>query len=88
MLKSAGLFLLGLTPYLYLPVRSWMDAPMEANNPSNFERFWYVVSGGNLTGSFFAFGPVELPGRLLFYWGHLTDNLNPVLVMVALTGAA
>jgi hypothetical protein len=88
MLKAAGLFLLGLAPYLYLPIRSWMDAPMEANNPSNFERFWYVVSGGNLTGSFFAFGPSELPGRLLFYWGHLTDNLNPVLVMVALTGAA
>ncbi|QIN81396.1 DUF2723 domain-containing protein [Rubrobacter tropicus] len=88
MLKCAGLFLLGLTPYLYLPIRSWMDAPMEANNPSNFERFWYVVSGGNLTGSFFAYGPAELPGRLLFYWGHLTDNINPVLVMVGLTGAA
>ena len=88
MLKCAGLFLLGLTPYLYLPIRSWMDAPMDANNPSNFERFWYVVSGGNLTGSFFAYGPAELPGRLLFYWGHLTDNINPVLVMVGLTGAA
>lgn len=88
MLKSAGLFFLGLTPYLYLPIRSWMDAPMDANNPGNFERFWYVVSGGNLTGSFFAYGPAELPGRLLFYWGHLTDNINPVLVMVGLTGAA
>ena len=87
MLKCAGLFFLGLAPYLYLPIRSWMDAPMDANNPSNFERFWYVVSGGNLTGTFFAFGPSELPGRLLFYWGHLTDNLNPVLIMVALTGA-
>jgi len=88
MLKSAGLFLLGLTPYLYLPIRSWMDAPMDANNPSNFERFWYVVSGGNLTGSFFAYGPAKLPERLLFYWGHLTDNLNPILIMAALTGAA
>jgi hypothetical protein len=88
MLRCAGLFFLGLTPYLYLPIRSWMDAPMDANNPSNFERFWYVVSGGNLTGSFFAYGPAELPGRLLFYWGHLTDNINPVLVMVGLTGAA
>ena len=87
MLKAAGLFLLGLTPYLYLPIRSWMDAPMDPNNPDNLERFWYVVSGGNLTGSFFAFGPAELPGRLLFYWNNLTDNLNPILVMVALTGA-
>ena len=88
MLKCAGLFFLGLTPYLYLPIRSWMNAPMDANNPSNLERFWYVVSGGNLTGTFFAFGPAELPRRLLFYWGHLTDNLNPILIMVALTGAA
>lgn len=88
MLKSTGLFFLGLTPYLYLPIRAWMDAPMDANNPSNFERFWYVVSGGNLTGSFFAYGPAKLPERLLFYWGHLTDNLNPILIMVALTGAA
>jgi hypothetical protein len=88
MLKGAGLFLLGLTPYLYLPIRSWMDAPMDPNNPDNLGRFWYVVSGGNLTGSFFAFGPSEFPGRLLFYWGHLMDNLGFVLVMVAITGAA
>jgi hypothetical protein len=88
MLKAAGLFVLGLTPYLYLPVRSWMDAPFEGNNPGNFERFWYVVSGGNLTGTFFAFGPAELPGRLAFYWGHLMENMNPLVVMVALAGAA
>lgn len=88
MLKAAGLFVLGLTPYLYLPVRAWMDAPFEGNNPNNFERFWYVVSGGNLTGTFFAFGPAELPGRLAFYWGHLMDNMNPLVVMVALAGGA
>jgi hypothetical protein len=29
MLKAAGLFFLGLTPYLYLPVRAWMNAPFE-----------------------------------------------------------
>jgi hypothetical protein len=88
MLKAAGLFFLGLTPYLYLPVRSWMNAPFEGNNPGNLERFWYVVSGGNLTGTFFAFGPAELLGRLAFYWGHLMDNMNPLVVMVALAGAA
>jgi len=88
MLKAAALFFLGLTPYLYLPIRAWMNAPFEGNNPGNFERFWYVVSGGNLTGTFFAFGPTELPGRLAFYWGHLMDNMNPLVVMVALAGAA
>jgi len=86
-LKGAGLFLLGLTPYLYLPVRAAMDPPMEANNPTTFGRFWYVVSGGNLTGSFFSFGPSELPARMIFYWEHLLDNMPFLVVMVALTGA-
>jgi hypothetical protein len=86
-LKGIGLFLLGLTPYLYLPIRAAMDPPMDANNPTNFERFWYVVSGGNLTGSFFAFGPSELPGRMIFYWEHLLDNMHFIVAMVALTGA-
>src|SRR5918997_1282485 len=86
-LGGAGLFLLGLAPYLYLPIRAAMDPPMEANNPTNFGRFWYVVSGGNLTGSFFSFGPSELPARMVFYWEHLLDNTPFLMVMVALTGA-
>ena len=87
-LGGAGLFLFGLTPYLYLPIRAAMDPPMDANNPTNLERFWYVLSGGNLTGSFFTFGPSELPGRLIFYWEHLLENAHLLVVMVALTGAA
>jgi hypothetical protein len=87
LLKGAGLFLLGLTPYLYLPIRAAMDPPMDANNPTTFERFWYVVTGGNLTGSFFSFGPAELPGRMLFYGEHLLQNVPFLVVMVALTGA-
>src|ERR671913_114674 len=47
-LGGAWLFLLGLTPYLYLPIRAAMDPPMEANNPTDFGRFWYVVSWGHL----------------------------------------
>jgi hypothetical protein len=87
LLKGAGLFLLGLTPYLYLPIRAAMDPPMDANNPTNLERFWYVVSGGNLTGSFFSFGPAELPRRMIFYGEHLLQNMPFLVVMVALTGA-
>src|SRR5215213_8253521 len=86
-LGGAGLFMLGLAPYLYLPIRAAMDPPMDANNPTNLERFWYVVSGGNLTGSFFSFGPSELPGRMIFYFENLLDNAHFLVVMVALTGA-
>ena len=87
-LKGLGLFLLGLSPYLYLPLRAAMDPPMDANNPVTLERFWYVVSGGNLTGSFFSFGPAEIPGRLAFYWGHLLDDFHWGVVLVAMVGAA
>jgi transmembrane protein TMEM260 (protein O-mannosyltransferase) len=85
-LKGAGLFLLGLTPYLYLPIRSAMDPPFKANNPLNVERFWYVVSGGNLRGRFFAFGPAELPDRLAFYWGYLLGNLHWGLLVAGVVG--
>ena len=86
LLKGAGLFLVGLTPYLYLPIRSAMDPPFKANNPTNFERFWYVVSGGNLRGGFFAFGPAALPDRLLFYLGHLLDNFHWGLLAAGMVG--
>ena len=86
-LGGAGLFVLGLIPYLYLPIRAAMDPPMEANNPTDFGRFWYVISGGNLTGSFFSFGPLEMPARMVFYWEHLLDNIPFLVVMVALAGA-
>ena len=78
--------MLGLTPYLYLPIRAAMDPPMDANNPrtSSGSGTW---SAGNLTGSFFSFGPAELPGRMLFYGEHLLQNLPFLVVMVALTGA-
>ncbi len=87
-LKGVGAFLLGLAPYLYLPVRSWMDPPFEANYPSNLGRFWYVVSGGNLRGSFFAFGPAELVGRVGFYWDHLLGNFNWGLLAAGIVGFA
>jgi hypothetical protein len=85
-LKGAGLFLLGLTPYLYLPIRSAMDPPFKANNPVNLERFWYVVSGGNLRGTFFSFGPAELPDRLAFYWGYLAGDFHWGLLAAGMVG--
>jgi Protein of unknown function (DUF2723) len=85
-LRCIGLFFVGLSPYLYLPIRAAMDPPFTGNNPTNFERFWYLVSGGNLRGGFFAFGVQEVPGRLLFYLGYLLENFSWVLVVVGIIG--
>ncbi len=87
-LKGAGMFALGLLPYAYLPLRASMEPPMSANKPDTPERFWYVVSGGNLRGTFFSFGPGEMPARIQMYLGHLLENFHWVLVEVGLLGFA
>jgi hypothetical protein len=47
MLKSIGLFLLGLLPLLYLPVRALMHAPLNEADPSTPWRFLLLVTGGS-----------------------------------------
>jgi hypothetical protein len=47
MLKGAGLFLLGLLPFLYLPIRAMMHAPLNEADPSTPWRFILLVTGGS-----------------------------------------
>ena len=85
-LKGVALFVLGLAPYLYLPIRANMNAPMEANNPDTLERTLYVITGGDLTGSFFAFGLAEQPARISMYLGYLFADHNLLVLQVAVLG--
>lgn len=45
--RGAGLFALGLLPYLYLPIRAAMEAPLNEADPSAPGRFLLFVSGGS-----------------------------------------
>src|ERR671912_1949053 len=47
MLKGLGLFLAGLLPLLYLPVRALMHAPLNEADPSTPWRFLLLVTGGS-----------------------------------------
>ena len=47
MLKGLGLFLLGLLPFLYLPIRAMMHAPLNEADPSTPWRFLLLVTGGS-----------------------------------------
>jgi hypothetical protein len=47
MLKAVGLFLFGLLPLLYLPVRALMHAPLNEADPSTPWRFLLLVTGGS-----------------------------------------
>ena len=85
LLKGAGAFLIGLTPYLYLPIRA-PTAPMRANNPDTLARFWWVVRGGNLDSMFLGFGPSELPHRFVYYWHHLLGNFGWWILSAGMIG--
>ncbi|MGH3087352.1 MAG: glycosyltransferase family 117 protein [Rubrobacteraceae bacterium] len=90
LVKSAGAFMLGLSPYLYLPLRASMDPPLvnagSGGNPATVSGFLDLVSGGDFKGRMFVFGPAELPERFAIYAGHLAQNLNPALLALAAVG--
>lgn len=85
-LKGAGLFVIGLLPYLYLPIRSSMNPPMNEADPSNFARFYEFVTGSDLNGVFGKFGPIELIGRVIMYGQNLFADFHWGLVMVGIVG--
>jgi hypothetical protein len=84
---GAGLFILGLTPYLYLPVRASMGPPMGEADPSSFVEFWELVSSREVGIPFGTFGPGEILSRFASFWGYLQDEFHAGLLLVAAVGA-
>ena len=97
-LKGAGLFLLGLLPYAYIPIRTSMDylpkgfiwgQPLLLEYPPNtFYGFFVLVSGGAWRNRMFAFGPAELPGRISLYLEHFYGDLGQYSLGLVLVGIA
>jgi hypothetical protein len=85
-ISGALFFLVGLVPYVYLPLRASADPPLMREDPSTVAGFLALVSGGEHKGRIFAFGPAELPGRVWWYSVNLLDNLNPALLALAVLG--
>ncbi len=85
-LGGVGLFLVGLVPYAYLPLRARMDPAMNVEDPSNWERFEDMLTGGEFKDQMWAFGPAELPGRFVMYLDHLSGQLHWAIVMSAIVG--
>jgi 4-amino-4-deoxy-L-arabinose transferase-like glycosyltransferase len=70
--------------YLYLPLRSAMDPPLDYADPETWDRFWYVVLGEQFQGSFGALPSVGV--ILTGIWNELARNLG-LLAVLALAGA-
>ncbi|MGH3087577.1 MAG: glycosyltransferase family 117 protein [Rubrobacteraceae bacterium] len=87
LLKGAGLYVLGLLPYLYLPVRSAMGPPLNESEPHTLSNFLDLVTGSNFESRMFAFGMDEMPERLGMYADYLANQFNPLLLLLAVLGA-
>lgn len=87
-LKVVGLFLVGLTPYLYLPIRASMNPPLNEADPSNLKNFVALVTGSRFDKKMLSYGIEGLPGRFDMYVHSLTQQFDPAFVVVSLVGFA
>jgi hypothetical protein len=96
MIKSFGLFLLGLLPFLYLPIRAMMHAPLNEADPSTPWRFLLLVTGGSFLAESSEKGrhcsPSALalanPSTKLGLLGdHLLGQYSLILMLVGVFGA-
>jgi hypothetical protein len=77
--------LFGSLVFLYLPLRARQNPALNFGDPSSFERFTWVVTGGAYKGWFAA--DLELAERSLAIAQALQDQLHLVGVLLALAGA-
>jgi hypothetical protein len=91
MLKSSGLFLLGLLPLLYLPIRAMMHAPLNEADPSTPWRFLLLVTGGSFLAessekgrhcSPSALALADPSTKLHLLGGHLLGQFPLILMLV------
>jgi 4-amino-4-deoxy-L-arabinose transferase-like glycosyltransferase len=71
-LKGAALFLIALTPYLYLPIRASMHPPLNQEAPDDLGSFFHLVSGTGFADRMFVYGPAGLAEKAQQY---LSDYL-------------
>lgn len=83
---AAALFLLGLTPYLYLPLRSLMDPPFRYADLSDPRALLYHVTGRQFSDRMGAFPLSELPDRLEVYRRGLFQQFSPPFLALAAIG--
>ena len=77
---------LGLSTYLYLPLRAASDAFQRLGQPDSLERFWWVVSAEAFQKNTGAGVPEPLADRLMEVALRLGLDLHPITVVLALGG--
>ena len=64
LIPTAGLFLAGLSIYVYLPLAATRQPAVNWGDPQTWDRFWWVVSGGPYRPYILGLDLAEMPGRI------------------------
>jgi hypothetical protein len=76
LIPSAGLFLAGLSIYVYLPVAAARQPPVNWGDPQTWDRLLWVISGGPYQSYLFGFKLDEVPGRIAAWARLLGDQFG------------
>lgn len=83
-LAAAGMAFLGSLIFLYLPFRAAQKPPLNFGDPSNLERFQWVISGGTYKGWFLT--EFDFLARTLSMADAFIEQLHPAGMVLALLG--
>jgi hypothetical protein len=87
--RLGAAFLFGLTTFLYLPLRSLSDPPLDFGDPETPARFWRVVTLADMaTGRVVARELALLRGQIGAVAGLARDQWPPWVLALALAGLA
>jgi len=80
-------FIIGLTPYLYLPIRSAANPPFDWGNPQTLGNFIWVITGSQFKHLMFASFDYQVIHRLFSKFEPMLE-LGPVFALTVLWGAS
>jgi len=85
-LAMTGCFLLGLSIYLYLPLRAAQKPPINWGAPDTWPGFWWAVSGSIYRRYAFALPLAHLPGRISSWMNMIVQQFTWLGVALGLVG--
>jgi hypothetical protein len=86
---AAGVGILSLTPYLYIPIAASLDPPLAYNHPVTLDAVLWLVGGTqfrNQFGFLSSRGVTDVTGSLGSLWLLLADRVTFVLPILGLVG--
>ena len=84
--KLLGIFILGLSVYVYLPLRASENPPINWGDAATLEGFVWTVTAVLYRGLAFGLPWADLPGRLVEWSDVLVRQFNPLGLLLGILG--